>query len=132
MIDKVSSESSRNRLQEFLLMLVLVVPLVGTAAVLGWRNYHTPYGPDVAVAAQPFRWPARCSPANYAVEDRVPKSCAYSNRIRNPRRLGLIHEPRNFRWYRIGNDALLMRCLQIGNHCTVWDRRIGKFIPTNG
>ena len=55
------------------------------------------------------------------------KRCARSYRLRNATELGLFDRERA-RWYRIGDDAVLMKCMRIGKYCEVRDRVWGKFV----
>ncbi len=104
--------------------LVALAAWVGVAGYFDARRF-----PNLVTEARPFVWPHGCPPAPYGREEVVPKRCAvHEYRIGNATELGLITTGRNTRWYRVGDDAFLLSCFVIGDHCDV--RRVvrGTFV----
>lgn len=106
--------------------------LLAVAVWIGVRGYReAQLYPNLRVEAEPFRWPRGCPPQAYAYLQEVPKVCAVHHyRIRNATELGLLTTGKNTRWYRLGDDALLLACFRLGDDCEVRETVPGKFVRT--
>ena len=111
---------------ELTVITALLLTALGIAAV-GIRDARR-YS-NIRVEAQPFELPLGCTEADLPSTEWIPKECAVGKyRLRNATELGLITTGRNTRWYRIGDDAVLMVCQRFGRYCDVRTRSHGKFV----
>lgn len=77
--------------------------------------------------APSYSWPQGCPASPYRRERRLPKACAAkSYRLGSVWKLGLNHS-RGTDWYRIGDDALQLRCQTFQSHCAIEAVALNKF-----
>jgi hypothetical protein len=125
---KPIGKSRQTRFELALIAVLLVSALaIATNGILNARKY-----PNLPVEAEPYEMPPDCPYPALRASDQFPKRCvAPRYRLRNATELGLITVGRNTRWYRAGDDAVLLMCAGFGKFCDVRDRVHGKFVRPN-
>jgi hypothetical protein len=122
----MSSSHPNSKPTWYELVLIAILVLVAVAAAyksgLDTRRY-----PNLRVEIEPYQWQPGCDYRSTVDPNYILKRCARSYRLRNSTELGLFERERA-RWYRIGDDAVLMKCMRIGKYCEVRDRVWGKFV----
>ncbi len=111
--------------------IITIAILLSIALVAAWKGLlDAKRYPNVPVAAESYVLPRGCKPADLLPAATVPERCAASRyRLRNATELGLITTGRQTRWYRVGDDAVLLYCFKFASdNCDVRNRVFGKFV----
>lgn len=105
---------------------LLLLLAFGLAAKGVLDIHHYPSQPVVAAA---FATPAGCDYAGEKSTSRVPAPCvAPAYRLTGLTDLGLDAGKGDEHWYRVGDDALLLLCVESDATCLVRARVSGKFV----
>ena len=127
-------QNEKRRWRRFWPELLLAGMIVlGTVLFAMWSLREEGHYPNLVVEAPAYVWPRGCPPDAYGRLSRVPKLCrTAAYRLNDPTRLGLLTTGKNNRWYRIGDDALLLGCFRLCDDCTIVERVVGKFVRPAG
>lgn len=80
--------------------------------------------------AAPYRWSADCPPRDYTAIGLAPSECAVArHRLGSVWKLGLPNKGKGAYWYRLGDDAVVLRCRPFAKVCTIELAVIAKFLP---
>lgn len=109
--------------------LLLLLAFGGAAkGVLDMHRY-----PSQPVVAAAFQMPAGCDYVGRQTVVRVPVACVTpAYRLTQLTDLGLGGAKGDEYWYRVGDDALLLLCVDGGDACAVRGRVLGKFVRAQG
>ena len=120
--------SSKARVRDKVIAFSIFVLMVGSA----WF-FIKPASPQTPVVwSEPFAWPHDCPRNSYNEGASIPRACASDAVIiKNPKKFGFeaLNGNKGKRWYRIGNDALVIYCPMWAraNYCTVYSRYPGEY-----
>lgn len=109
-------------------LLLLLAFGVAAKGVLEMHRY-----PGQPVVAAAFAAPPGCDYVGSKPVARVPATCLTATyRLSGLTDLGLSAPNDTGQWYRVGDDALLLRCVEGGVNCAVSGRVLGKFVRAPG
>jgi hypothetical protein len=77
-------------------------------------------GPNVdhVFTSEQFEFPVGCPAQSYARTDKIPQACAARKyHIDDYKKLGMRTELKSYKWYRVGNDALYLGCVNWRDEC---------------